>query len=185
MPESLGSHYLTDALAQFRSLKTLADKALAQVKEAELFVTLDPESNSIAVIMKHLAGNMRSRWTEFLTSDGEKPNRNRDGEFEVASGETKAVLLERWESGWQCLFDAVQLLVEQDLLRRVPIRGQEHSVVQAINRQLTHYACHVGQIVFLAKHLSSTDWQSLSIPRGKSAEFNPGNSRTQPSKETR
>jgi hypothetical protein len=185
MPESLGSHYLTDALAQFRGLKTLADKALAQVKEAELFVALDPESNSIAVIMKHLAGNMSSRWTEFLTSDGEKPNRNRDGEFEMVAGETKAALLESWESGWRCLFDAVQPLMEQDLLRSVSIRGQEHSVVQAINRQLTHYACHVGQIVFLAKHLRSTDWQSLSIPRGKSAEFNPGNSRTQPPKETR
>jgi hypothetical protein len=181
--ESLGSHYLEDVVAQFRSLKKLAERALAQVTDTQLFVTLDPESNSIAVIMKHLAGNMRSRWTDFLTSDGEKPDRDRDSEFEMALGQTRRAVLEQWESGWRCLFEAVEQLFEEDLSKSVTIRGQEHSVVQAINRQLTHYACHVGQIIFLAKHLRSTDWQSLSIPRGKSAEFNPGTSRMQQPKE--
>jgi uncharacterized protein DUF1572 len=179
LQESLGSHYLKDAVAQFRSLKALADKALAQVTDAEFFVILDPESNSIATIMKHLAGNMRSRWTEFLTSDGEKPDRNRDGEFEMDPGETKTALLERWEAGWQCLFGAIEHLDESDLAKTALIRGEKHSVIQAINRQLTHYACHVGQIVFLAKHLRSKDWQSLSIPRGKSLEFNASMSRSQ------
>ena len=172
MQESFGSHYLSEIVVQFQRLKTLADKALAQVTEAELFTMLDPESNSIAIIMKHLAGNMRSRWTEFLTSDGEKPDRNRDGEFEMASGETRAAVLKNWENGWQYLFNAIEPLGENDLARSVLIRGQGHSVIQAINRQLTHYACHVGQIVFIAKHFRSKDWQSLSIPRGKSAEFN-------------
>jgi hypothetical protein len=172
MEESFGSHYLSDIAVQFQRLKTLADKALAQVTDAELFTMLDPESNSIAIIMKHLAGNMRSRWTEFLTSDGEKPDRNRDGEFEMASGETRAAVLKNWENGWQYLFNAIEPLGENDLARSVLIRGEGHPVIQAINRQLTHYACHVGQIVFLAKHFRSKDWQSLSIPRGKSAEFN-------------
>jgi hypothetical protein len=172
MQESFGSHYLSDIAVQFQRLKTLADKALAQVTDAELFTMLDPESNSIAIIMKHLAGNMRSRWTEFLTSDGEKPDRNRDGEFEMASGETRAAVLKNWENGWKRLFNAIEPLGENDLARSVLIRGQGHSVIQAINRQLTHYACHVGQIVFIAKHFRSKDWQSLSIPRGKSAEFN-------------
>jgi Protein of unknown function (DUF1572) len=181
--ESLGSHYLEDVVAQFRSLKKLAERALTQVADTQLFVTLDPESNSIAVIMKHLAGNMRSRWTDFLTSDGEKPDRDRDSEFETALGQTRRAVLEQWESGWGCLFEAVEQLSEEDLSKSVTIRGQEHSVVQAINRQLAHYACHIGQIVFLAKHLRSTDWQSLSIPRGKSAEFNHGTSRKQQPKE--
>ena len=172
MPESLGSHYLADAVAQFRSLKTLAERALTQVSATELFVTLDPESNSIAVIMKHLAGNMRSRWTDFLTSDGEKSDRNRDTEFEIGPGQIRTAILTPWESGWKRLFEAVEGLTEEDLSRSVWIRGQKHSVVQAINRQLTHTASHVGQIVFLAKHLRSSDWQSLSIPRGKSADFN-------------
>jgi hypothetical protein len=183
LQQSLGSHYLKDAAAQFHGLKALADKALAQVTDAELFVTLDPECNSIAVIMKHLAGNMLSRWTDFLTSDGEKTDRNRDSEFEVMPGQTRTALLARWESGWQCLFDAIEQLPEEDLFKRVLIRGQEHSVIEAINRQLTHCACHVGQIVFLAKHLRSKDWQSLSIPRRKSSEFNAALSRTQQPKE--
>jgi hypothetical protein len=181
--QSLGSHYLTDAVAQFHSLKALADKALAQVTDAELFATLDPESNSIAVIMKHLAGNMLSRWTGFLTSDGEKPDRNRDSEFEMTPGQTRTTLLARWESGWQCLLDAIGQLSEEDLSKRVLIRGQEHSVTEAINRQLTHYGCHVGQIVFLAKHLRWKDWQSLSIPRGRSSQFNAAVIRTQQPKE--
>jgi Protein of unknown function (DUF1572) len=180
---SLGSQYLKDAVSQFQNLRTLADKALAQVPDSDLFAILDTESNSIAVIMKHLAGNMLSRWTDFLTSDGEKPDRNRDSEFEITAGQTRTTLWARWESGWQCLFDAIGQLSEEDLSKRVLIRGQEHSVIEAINRQLTHYACHVGQIVFLAKHLRSKDWQSLSIPRGKSSEFNAVLSRTQQPKE--
>ena len=183
--ESVGSHFLADVTTQFRSLKTMAERAMAQVTDTELFATLDSESNSIAVIMKHLAGNMRSRWTDFLTSDGEKPDRNRDSEFEMATGQLRPALLEQWESGWKCLFETFEALSENDLSRTVRIRGQGHSVVQAINRQLTHYACHVGQIVFLAKHLRSKDWQSLSIPRGKSAEFSANMGRTHQPKEER
>jgi len=179
LQQSLGSHYLKDTFVQFRNLKTLADKALAQVADSDLFAILDPESNSIAIIMKHLAGNMLSRWTEFLTSDGEKPDRNRDSEFEIMAGQTRTMLLVRWESAWQCLFDAIGQLSEEDLSKQVLIRGHEHSVIEAINRQLTHYACHVGQIIFLAKHLRSRDWQSLSIPRGKSSQFNAALSGTQ------
>jgi hypothetical protein len=168
----LPEHYLKDAIHQFRSLKRLADKAVAQVTDEELFTALDAESNSLAVIMKHLAGNMRSRWTDFLTSDGEKPDRHRDAEFVIEAGETKEHLLGRWEDGWRCLFEALAPLTPEDLSRSVLIRGEPHSVVEAINRQLTHYALHVGQIIFLAKHLAAGRWQSLSIPRGRSEEFN-------------
>lgn len=165
-------HYLPDAVGQFRGLKKLAEGAVAQVADEDLVITLDEESNSVAVIMKHLAGNMRSRWTDFLTSDGEKPDRHRDAEFVIEAGDTKDRILEQWEAGWRCLFEALAPLTGEDLSRTVLIRGEPHSVVQAINRQLTHYAYHVGQIVFLAKHLAASRWQSLSVPRGKSEEFN-------------
>jgi hypothetical protein len=165
-------HYLQDAVKEFRKMKVLAERALAQVSEAQLFREIDAESNSLAVIMKHLAGNMRSRWTEFLTSDGEKPDRQRDTEFELDTADTKAALLERWEDGWRRVFAAVEPLGGDDLLRPVIIRGETHTVLQAINRQLTHYAQHVGQILFLAKHLTGEKWVTLSIPRGKSEEFN-------------
>ncbi len=168
-----GEHYLHDAGKEFRKMKTLAERALAQVSEAQLFREIDAESNSLAVILKHLAGNMRSRWTNFLTSDGEKPDRQRDTEFELDTADTKAALLERWEDGWRRGFAAVEPLQgDDDLLRPVVIRGETHTVLQAINRQLTHYAQHVGQIVFLAKHLAGAKWVTLSIPRGKSEEFN-------------
>jgi len=183
--ENFGSHYLADCVVQFRNMKASADRALAQVTDAEIFVALDPESNSIAIIMKHLAGNMLSRWTQFLTSDGEKPDRNRDSEFEMAPNQTRKGLLTQWESGWRCLLDGVGQLTAGDLCKRVLIRGQENSVIEAINRQLTHTASHVGQIVFLAKHLRSKDWRSLSIPRGQSAEFNARISGTQQPKERR
>ncbi len=172
MGQSLGMHYLQDAIGQFRRLKSQVEKAIAQVTDEELFVALDPESNSIAVFMKHINGNQRSRWTDFLTSDGEKPDRFRDSEFEESGEQTRDAVLKRWEEGWKCLFGALEPLQADDLLRTVTIRGKPHSVVKAINRQLTHYGEHVGQIVFLAKHFRAGQWKSLSIPRGKSAEFN-------------
>jgi hypothetical protein len=172
MTESLAQHYLTDALRTFRDSKKLAERACAQVSDKDFFATLDPESNSIAVNMKHMAGNMLSRWTDFLTTDGEKPNRQRDLEFETLPGTTRDDLLAFWEKGWQCVFAAIEPLGPDDLLRTVLIRGQEHTVVQAINRQIAHYSYHVGQIVYLAKHFKSSEWQTLSVPRNKSAEFN-------------
>lgn len=164
--------YLEDCLLELRKLKKQADKAIAQIDEPQLFAVLDAEANSIAIIMKHMAGNMRSRWTDFLTSDGEKPDRDRDREFEPEPGETAATTLSRWEEGWRGLFDAISSLSPEDLGRPIRIRGEELSVLEAINRQLTHYAAHVGQIVLLAKHYAGPHWRSLSIPRGKSREFN-------------
>jgi len=162
-------HYLDDVLVQLRKLKDQADKAVAQIDDEQLFAVLDPEANSIAVLMKHIAGNMRSRWTDFLTTDGEKPDRDRDREFEAE--ETRAATLARWNDGWDCTFRGLSALSPADLDRTVSIRGEAHSVVQAINRQLTHYAAHVGQIVLLAKHYAGVKWQTLSIPKGKSKEY--------------
>ena len=170
--EPLGQHYLDDALSTFRDYKKLAERAFAQVSDEDFVATLDPESNSIAVNMKHMAGNMLSRWTNFLTTDGEKPERNRDIEFVMLSGTTKDDMIAYWDQGWKCVFDAVEPLKPEDLMRTITIRGQDHTVVQAINRQLAHYAYHVGQIVYLAKHFKSSEWQSLSVPRNRSAEFN-------------
>jgi hypothetical protein len=170
--QSLGKHYLDDSLYTFRYYKTLAERAFAQINDEDFFKTIDDESNSIAVNIKHMAGNMLSRWTDFLTTDGEKPERDRDMEFEMLPATTKAEMLAYWERGWQCVFDAVEPLRPEDLMRTITIRGQDHTVVQAINRQLAHYAYHVGQIVYLAKHFKSSEWQSLSVPRNKSAEFN-------------
>ncbi len=163
--------YLQDSLAVFRQYKKLAESAMEQVSDAQLSAALDPEMNSIAQLVKHLAGNMRSRWTDFLTSDGEKPDRDRDSEF-VAPPKTRAELLEIWEDGWSRVLSALEPRTDADLTRTVTIRGEPHSVVQAINRQLAHYASHCGQIIFLAKHWQHEHWKSLSIPRGKSAEFN-------------
>jgi hypothetical protein len=165
MTQSLGQHYLDDALHTFREYKKLAEGALAQTSDEDFFRTLDEESNSIAVIVKHMAGNMLSRWTDFLTSDGEKPNRNRDMEFVMLPETTRAEMLAFWEKGWQAVFDAIEPLTADDLMRTVTIRGQDHTVMQAINRQLSHYADHIGQIVYLAKHFKSSDWQTLSVPR--------------------
>jgi len=164
-------HYLDDVLVQFRKLKSMGDKALAQVSDEQLFATLDPESNSLALIMKHLAGNMRSRWTDFLTSDGEKPDRDRDSEFERGTSDTREQLFARWEHGWSLVFDAVSGLTLGDVEKSVTIRGESHTVVEALNRQVSHYAQHIGQIVFLAKHFAGSNWHTLSIPRGKSREF--------------
>lgn len=168
---SLGRLYLADALAELRKYKGFADKAVAQISDGDWFRRLDPESNSVGIILKHISGNMRSRWTDFLTTDGEKPDRNRDTEFEEAEGDTKESILARWEAGWRLLFDAIDPLTDEDLQRTVTIRGEPHTVLQAINRQLTHYAAHIGQVVFLAKHLAGSRWQTLSIPRGKSGQF--------------
>ncbi|HEY9285622.1 MAG TPA: DUF1572 family protein [Pyrinomonadaceae bacterium] len=172
MEEDLGRHYLADALKIFRSNKQLAERAMEQLSDDELFAAPDAESNSVAVIVKHLAGNMRSRWTDFLTTDGEKPDRDRDSEFVLDGRTSRADVLRWWEEGWRVVFAAVEGLRPEDLLRRVPIRGEPHTVVEAINRQLSHYAQHVGQIIFLAKHLRSSDWQTLSIARGQSGKFN-------------
>ena len=172
MNESPAQHYLADAIRTFRDYKKLAEGAFGHIGEEDFFRTPDKESNSIAVNIKHMAGNMISRWTEFLTTDGEKPERDRDMEFEMLPGTRKDEMLAYWEQGWKCVFDAVEPLQPDDLMRTVTIRGQDHTVIQAINRQLAHYAYHVGQIVFLAKHFKSSEWQSLSVPRNKSAEFN-------------
>jgi hypothetical protein len=172
MNEAITNDYLKDAIGSFKAYKKLAEKAIDQVTDQELFVTLDEEGNSIAVVMKHMAGNMLSRWTDFLTSDGEKPDRNRDMEFVIEEGTTKEAVLAYWERGWQAVFAAVEPLQPQDFERTVSIRGEAHTIVQAINRQLTHYSYHVGQIVFLAKHFRSSQWKSLSVPRNRSAEFN-------------
>ena len=163
--------YLEDSLAVFRYYKKLAEKAMDQVADQHLFAVLDEAANSIAIIVKHMTGNMRSRWTDFLTSDGEKPDRNRDSEF-VDPPATRAALMADWENGWARVFDTLESLNDDDLARTVTIRGEAHSVMQAINRQLAHYPHHVGQIVLLAKHFASNHWQSLSVPRNKSAEFN-------------
>jgi hypothetical protein len=166
--------YLEDTRKMLVEYKRLADKAIAQLTdpEKELFFALDKESNSIAVIMKHMAGNMRSRWTDFLTSDGEKPDRMRDQEFELGVAENRERIFQIWESGWKVFLDAIDSLKPEDLMRTVTIRQQPHTVLQAINRQLTHYSSHIGQIIFLAKHIKFSDWKSLSVPRGKSEEFN-------------
>ena len=171
MNTQLGQHYLDDALYTFGYYKQLAERAFAQIGDEDFFRTIDDESNSIAVNLKHLAGNMFSRWTDFLTTDGEKPERNRDMEFVMAPETTRQEMIDYWERGWQCTFQAIEPLTPDDLMRTVKIRGQAHTVVQAINRQLAHYAYHVGQIVYLAKHFKSNDWQSLSIPKNKSVEI--------------
>ena len=169
--ENIGAAYLTDALRNFRSHKKLAEEALAQMSDEEIFRLIDPDANSIAILIKHMAGNMRSRWTDFLTSDGEKPDRHRDREFEIDPGTTRVDVMNWWADGWQCVFDAVTPLTADDLGRKVLIAGREHTVLQSITRQLLHYAGHVNQIVLLAKHFRGPDWNSLSIPKGQSETF--------------
>jgi len=163
--------YLEDSLSLFRYYKNLVERAMAQVTDDQLLAVLDSEANSIAVMVKHLSGNMRSRWPDFLTTDGEKPGRDRDAEFEDPPA-TREALVAAWEEGWQCLFTALEPLADEDLQRTVTIRGEPHSVMQTINRQLAHYAYHCGQIVLLAKHYRNSEWKSLTIPKRKSAEFN-------------
>lgn len=169
---SIAELFLESTRFRFESLKTLGDGALAQVNGEDLAWALDPESNSIAVTVKHLYGNMLSRWTDFLTTDGEK-NRDRDGEFEAEAAIDKAALLERWEEGWRVLLDTLSSLRAEDLTKDVTIRGQGLNVIDAIQRQLAHYAYHVGQIVLIAKHRAGARWQSLSIPKGQSTQYRP------------
>jgi hypothetical protein len=163
--------YPEDSLTLFSYYKKLAERAMEQVTDEQLLTVLDGEANSIAIIVKHMAGNMQSRWMDFLTSDGEKPDRNRESEFENPPA-TREALMKLWEQGWNYLFTALEPLSQADMDRTVTIRGEAHSVMQAINRQMGHYSYHCGQIVFLAKHLQHEDWKSLTIPRGKSADFN-------------
>jgi uncharacterized protein DUF1572 len=171
MAHQLTTSYLRDSIELFRHYKRMGDRAIEQCPEDKLCVEIDPVSNSIAVIVKHMAGNMVSRWTDFLTSDGEKPSRDRDGEFEVA-GATREDVVAMWERGWKSVFDALEPLTEEDLTRTVTIRTEPHSVMQAINRQTAHYSYHIGQIVFLARHFAGQDWKTLSIPKKGSKEFN-------------
>ena len=173
MAHQFSTSYLKDSTEIFHYYKKLAERAMEQCADESLFTTLDSESNSIAIVVKHMAGNARSRWTDFLTTDGEKPDRNRDSEFEEAP-KTRAELLAKWEAGWKCLFDALGGLSDADLRRSVTIRGEAHSVMQAINRQVAHYSYHVGQITFLAKHFAATkgEWMALTVPRKQSAQFN-------------
>jgi Protein of unknown function (DUF1572) len=163
--------YLEDSLELFRHYKKLAERAMAQVTDEQLFAVLDEESNSIAIIVKHMTGNMRSRWSDFLTTDGEKPNRNRDSEF-VEPPPTREALMQIWEDGWAHVFRAIEALSDDDLSRKITIRGEAHSVMQAINRQVAHYPHHIGQIVMLAKHFAQDRWQSLSVAQNCSDDFN-------------
>jgi uncharacterized protein DUF1572 len=171
MAHQFTTSYLKDSLDLLRYYKKLAERAMAQAPDEALFRELDAQSNSIAIVVKHMAGNMRSRWTDFLTSDGEKAWRNRDSEFE-APPRTRADVMDLWEAGWNCMFAALEPLTESDLARTITIRTEPHSIMQAINRQLGHYAYHVGQIVYLARHFAGDKWQAVTIPRKKSAEFN-------------
>jgi uncharacterized damage-inducible protein DinB len=163
--------YVADSLSILRYYKKLGEQAMAQCSDDALTAALDSESNSIAIIVKHMAGNMRSRWTDFLTTDGEKPDRDRESEFN-APPQTRAEILVMWEASWKVVFEALTALTDSDLRREIRIRGERHSVMQAINRQIAHYAYHIGQIVYVAKHLASDRWTSLTVPRGKSADFN-------------
>jgi len=163
--------YIEDSTALFAYYKKLAERAIEQIGDEHLFTALDDEGNSIAIIVKHMAGNMRSRWTDFLATDGEKPDRDRDSEFEGPPATRKA-LMDVWENGWKCLFNTLESLSEADLSRTVTIRGEAHSVMQAINRQMAHYPHHVGQIVLLAKHFAGDKWYTLSVPKHGSSEYN-------------
>ena len=171
MPD-IGAIYLDEAFRSLHGIKRQADTAMAQLSDEQFFAVLDPESNSVAVTAKHISGNMRSRFTDFLTTDGEKPDRNRDQEFIVSADATRAAILEAWEKYWQLVLDTVKSLTADDLAREVTIRNEPHSVLQAINRGIAHYALHTGQILFLAKHWKGADWKTLSIPRGQSDAVN-------------
>ncbi len=169
--EQILQNFLDESVGAFRSYKKLAEKALKQVSDDEFFRTIDEESNSIAAIVKHIGGNLRSRWTNFLTTDGEKPDRNRDAEF-ITETDTRESLLKLWENGFQILFELLESLKTEDLDKIVQIRGEDFTVVKAVTRAMMHTASHVGQITLLAKHFRSSEWQTLSIPKNKSAEFN-------------
>jgi hypothetical protein len=165
------THYLEEMKRQFRGHKRMGEVAMAQLEDLDFFVTLDPESNSVAALVKHIAGNARSRFTDFLTTDGEKPDRFRDQEFEVSEKTTREDVMRWWEQAWSHVFSALDSVGPEDVQRTVTIRQEPHTIMQLLNRALAHYAQHIGQIVFLAKHLRSAQWQTLSIPRGKSEDY--------------
>src|ERR1700733_1874710 len=171
MAIDLATHYIEEARRQMHGHKRMGEAAMVQLPSDCFFLMLDPESISVAILVKHLAGNMRSRFTDFLTSDGEKPDRFRDREFEVTGETAKTDVMRWWDEGWACVLGAIDALKAEDVTRTVTIRGEPHTVLQAMNRQIAHYAQHIGQIVFLAKHLRSSEWKTLTIPRGKSEEF--------------
>jgi hypothetical protein len=171
MTTDIAIHYLDEVRRQMRGHKRMGENAMAQLRDEDFFITIDPEANSVAILVKHLAGNMHSRFTDFLNSDGEKPNRFRDREFEITPSTTRAEVMQWWEGGWATVIATLDALKPEDVMRTVTIRAEPHTVLQAINRQIAHYAQHTGQIVFLAKHLRSSEWKTLSIPRGKSEEF--------------
>src|ERR1700730_17263580 len=174
------THYLEEISRQMRGTKRGGEGAIHQLKDEDFFATLDPEANSIAILIKHMAGNMRSRFRDFLTTDGEKPDRFRDGEFELNAGTSRPDVMGWWEEGWPQVFSSFDLLKPDDVMKTVTIRGEPHTVLQALNRQIAHYALHTGQIIFLAKHLRSSEWKTLSIPRGKSEEFKTVRPRQEP-----
>jgi len=171
MDDKIGAAYVEEALRSLRGHKRLAEAAFAQLRDEDFFLQLDDEANSIAILIKHLSGNMRSRFLDFLTSDGEKPDRDRDQEFILEPRPSRSELMRWWQAGWKYVFDAITPLQSEDLARVVTIRHEPHTVLQAIHRQVAHYAYHVGQIVLLAKHIRGAEWKSLSVPRGKSAEY--------------
>jgi hypothetical protein len=168
----IGKNYLDSIKKELQKLKSLGDHSFSQIKDEDFFFSPDEETNSIAIIIRHMSGNMLSRWTDFLTSDGEKEWRKRDEEFEKLFYTDEEDIVQRWEDGWKCCMDAIDSINEDDLLKIVKIRNEDHTVIEAINRQLAHYAYHVGQIVYMAKYKAGDNWNSLSIPRGKSGEFN-------------
>jgi len=169
---NLGTLYIDEAFRSMRGHKRLADDAIAQLSDEQFFAVPDVESNSVAIMVKHMAGNMRSRFTDFLTTDGEKPDRNRDQEFVIAADSTRAETLAVWEKYWQLVFDTLNGISPEDLERTVTIRSEPHTVLRAINRQVAHYAYHVGQIVFLARHWKGSEWKTLSVSRGQSEQVN-------------
>ena len=172
MNEKIIENYHSDVIMSFRNYKKMAERAMEQINDEEFFASIDSEANSIAIIVKHIAGNLHSRWRDFLTTDGEKPDRFRDGEFVSFNEDTRGSLMQLWESGWQTLFDAIEPLTKNDFARTVTIRGEPHTVLEAVNRQMMHYAMHIGQIIFLAKHFRSDTWKTLSIAKNKSVDFN-------------
>ena len=169
---SFEAAYIDEVRRSFRGYKRMADAALAQLSDQDFFELPDPESNCAAQIVKHMAGNLRSRWTDFLTSDGEKPDRNRDQEFVLTPADTRPDLMRRWEESFKIIFDNIAALKPEDFVQIVPIRGEPHTILQAINRSLMHTAYHIGQLLYVGKHLRGAEWTMLSIPKGKSAEFN-------------
>jgi hypothetical protein len=171
----IASHYLDEIRRQLRGHKRMAESAMAQLEDKDFFTAIDPEANSVAVLVKHIAGNARSRFTDFLTTDGEKPNRFRDQEFEISANTTREEVMRWWEEAWSQVFSTLDSLKPEDISGTITIRQESHTVLQALNRALAHYAQHIGQIVFLSKHLRSSQWQTLSIARGKSEEYKSGN----------